>query len=313
MHIVYFGTADFAVPSLQSLLTHPEVFDVIAVVSQPDRLVGRHQENQSSPVSIVARQSNLLLLQPENIDSSFLKTLHKLQADLFIVAAYGRILPRQVIEMPKLGSINLHGSLLPKYRGASPIQTAILEGETETGVTLILMDEKMDHGPILATTIENIKEDDDYLSLTGRLSEAAAGLLVESLPMLADRTLLPQEQNHELATFTKMIRKEDALINWTTANAWRIERQIRAYRPWPGVRFDWITRNNKKVRTALLRAEIIHANGQTPGTVIETKDGLPAVVVMNDEAVQLIAVQPEGRRAMSGTDFLHGYPPPKLI
>jgi len=311
--IVYFGTADFAVPPLQSLLACPENFDVVAVVSQPDRPAGRHRERLPSPVSAMVQRSKLPLLQPESVDLPFLEALRGLRADLFVVAAYGRILPRQVLEMPKLGSVNLHGSLLPKYRGASPIQSAILDGETETGVTLILMDEKMDHGPILATAIETIREDDDYLSLAGRLSEAAAGLLTDSLTRLADGTLHTQEQDHSLATFTKMIRKEDGLIDWTTADAWEVERRMRAYRPWPGIHFDWTTRNGHTVRTRLLATEVVHANGQTPGAVIETENGLPAVVVADDEAVLLVEVQPEGRRPMSGANFLRGYPPSETI
>jgi len=306
IRIVYFGTADFAVPPLQALLNQPEAFEVVAVVSQPDRPAGRKGELKASPVAAAARESGLDLLQPAKLDEKAIWALQELKADLFVVAAYGLIMPKAVLDIPEGGALNLHGSLLPKYRGASPIQNAILEGESETGVTLMMMDEKMDHGAILDVARVEIMEADDYLSLTGKLSEAAAGLLVESLPKYRAGELEPQEQDHDAATYTKILKKENGRIDWTQ-DAARIERQMRAYRPWPGT----FTEGDLKV----LDVEVMDAplpEGVASGTITKTEDCEPLVAAA-DRWLKLLEVQPPGKKPMSGADWLRGHPDIKSL
>jgi methionyl-tRNA formyltransferase len=301
LKIIYFGTADFAVPPLQALLNDQASFEVVAVVSQPDRPAGRKGELKASPVSAVARESGLDLFQPEKLDEKAIWTLQELEADVYVVAAYGLIMPHAVLDIPPGGALNLHGSLLPKYRGASPIQTAILEGETETGVTLMKMDAKMDHGAILDTVRVEIMETDDYLSLTGKLAEAAAGLLVEALPKYQDGELTAEEQDHDAATYTKILKKEDGRIDWNQP-ATRIERQIRAYRPWPGT----FTADHLKI----LAVEIKDAplpEGIAPGTITKTEDCEP-LVACADRWLKLEEVQPPSKKPMTGADWLRGHP-----
>ncbi len=300
--IVYFGTADFAVPPLQALLNDQGAFEVVAVVSQPDRPAGRKGELKASPVSAVARESALDLFQPEKLDEKAIWTLQELNADVYVVAAYGLIMPREVLDIPPGGALNLHGSLLPKQRGASPIQAAILEGETVTGVTLMKMDAKMDHGAILDMIRVAIDDSDDYLSLTGKLSEAAANLLVESLPKYHAGELTADEQNHEAATYTKILKKEDGRIDWSQP-ATRIERQLRAYRPWPGIFTE-----TDCLRLKLLSVEIMDAplpEDTKPGLVAKSEDCHP-LVACADRWLKLLEIQPEGKRAMSGQEFMNG-------
>jgi methionyl-tRNA formyltransferase len=303
--IVYFGTANFAVPPLIALLSRPEIFTIAAVVSQPDRPAGRQSQLKISPIVQLARKNNLALLQPEKITPEFITTLQKIKADLFAVAAYGLILPKKLLEIPSSGAVNLHGSLLPRYRGASPIQTCLLNGEMETGVTLISMDEKMDHGPIIASCLVPIADSDDYESLTKKLSEAAAELLVNSLPAFVSGQLKPQPQDHSSATFTKILKKEDGRINWNSS-AHQIERQILALRPWPGTFAEFNNRRIKILNVETLKTvptEIL----SFPGIIKKSEDNFPLVATA-DRWIKLLVVQPEGKKIMSGRDFLHGYP-----
>ncbi|MBU0625204.1 methionyl-tRNA formyltransferase [Patescibacteria group bacterium] len=302
--IVYFGTADFAVPPLQALLNQPAIFEIVGVVSQPDRPAGRKNQPKISPVATIAREKDLVLFQPEKLDKNAIQTLKELKADLFVVAAYGLILPKIVLTIPPGGAINLHGSLLPKYRGASPIQTAILNGETKTGVTLILMDEKMDHGPIIDSAQVTIDKIDDYQSLTKKLSEAAANLLVETAPKYIAGKINPWPQEHATATYTERLKKEYGRINWQTS-AFQIERQIRAFSPWPGI-FTKLNDRRIKILTIEISTDKTASN-TIPGTITTTKNRHPQVATA-DYWIKLIEVQPEGKKPISGRDFLHGYP-----
>ncbi len=305
LRIVYFGTAPFAVPPLQALLDEPARFDVVAVVSQPDKPVGRKGEVTASPVSMLARQNEVTLLQPRTLkDDDIFSTLAALKADVFIVAAYGKIIPRRILDLPRIAPLNLHGSLLPKYRGASPIQTAILGGEKTTGVSLMVMDEEVDHGPVISTVEVTITEGDTHETLEATLGEAAAGLLIDCLEKFVNDEIPPTPQDHEKATFTKILDREDGLVRWSKEDAPRICRKIRAYYPWPGAYFVW-KKDGVNMRVKIIAADPI---GTTlpPGTCFALADGTPAIAAASG-GVALLEVQPEGKKLMPGKAFANGH------
>jgi len=307
--LIYFGTGDFAVPPLRALVGAPELFDVAAVVSQPDRPAGRKGKEKPSPVSAFARERGLKLLQPETLkDEAVAAELAEFGADVFVLASYGQIVPRALLDIPRRSALNLHGSLLPKYRGASPIQTAILENEAATGVTLMLMDDKVDHGPTLSCLVVEIDPDDDYPSLTDKLAEAAAQLIVEDLPKFMTGEIEPHGQEHESATFTRILKKEDGRIDWQNEGAERIERKVRAYTPWPGT-FTTFKRKNGDLDVKVLWVETLGRpeRDMESGQVVKSDDGYP-IVVAERGAVKLLEVQPVGKRPMAGDAFLRGYP-----
>lgn len=303
--VIYFGTAPFAVPALRAL-TEDTRFRVDLVVSQPDKRSGRKGELKESAVTAFARGQNLDLYQPASLkDGNATSLLGELGADVFVVAAYGKIIPQTILDIPKIASLNLHGSILPKYRGASPIQTAIWEGEENTGVTLMQMDAKMDHGPLYATVSVAIASDDTYTSLEEKMGNASAGLLTDNLAGITDRSIEAKKQDHDTATFTKILTREDGKIDWATEDAARIERKIRAFNPWPGCYTTWhhdsTTSRLKILKVAVSNEESAHVSPY------KNTDGYPSVLTVAGEIV-LLEVQPEGKRSMSGIEFLRGYP-----
>ncbi|MEY4744208.1 MAG: hypothetical protein RL272_153 [Candidatus Parcubacteria bacterium] len=307
LRIVYFGTANFAVPPLKALFGAKGEARVVAVVTKQDKPVGRKGGIQSSPVAKAAREAGIEPLMPPTLKTDDVRgRLADLRADLFVVAAYGKIVPKAILDLPRLGCVNLHGSLLPKYRGASPIQAAIAAGESQTGVTLMRMDEQVDHGPILATFAAPIEPSDTYGTLETKLAGAAAELLAEHLGDIASGRLVPIEQRHEDATFTSIIGREDGFVRWGEADAESIERRFRAFDPWPGLYAVWM-RGGKPLRLKLIDVHATqNATGASPGTVFIGEKGVPAVAAKKG-AVQLIQVQPEGKKPMPGTSFLNGY------
>lgn len=307
LRIVYFGTANFAVPPLKALLSARNAATVVAVVTQPDKPAGRSGEVTASPVARVAREAGVTLLQPAKIKVDAVRDeLAALNADLFVVAAYGKIIPMDILALPRLGCINLHGSLLPKYRGASPIQAAIAAGEPGTGVALMFMDEQVDHGPVLATVAVPIDPQDTYASLEAKMADAAAELLVSHLDDLAAGNLEPREQDHDAATFTSIIGREDGFVRWADVDAPAVERLRRAFDPWPGIYATW-TRSGKPMRIKLLDVCASEGRpGAAPGTVWTNDAGEP-VVAAKDGGVRLLMVQPEGKKPMTGVAFLNGY------
>lgn len=315
LSIVYFGTAEFAVAPLLALLADKERFVVTAVVTQPDRQ-GNRGKVARSPVAKVADAHGIPVLQPESLkdpesgsgaDEQIVMTLSELQADLFVVAAYGLIVPQAVLDVPTYGALNLHGSILPKLRGASPIQTAILDGLEETGVTLMQMDAKMDHGPAIAEVRVPITPTDDSPSLTAKLSDAAAKELVPKIHAFCSGELLPTEQDHDAATFCRMITKEDGRIDWSQ-DAARIERMTRAYRPWPGAYTEWQREGAEPLRLKVLAAAVREGgNGMPPGTVTVADDGMPVVATGNG-LLALLKVLPAGKKEMDGSAFVNGFP-----
>lgn len=307
LRIVYFGTSRFAVPPLQTLLRQPELFQVVAVVTQPDQPVGRKQTMTACPVAAAAREHGLLTLTPTRLkDESLLAELAALAPDYFVVAAYGRLIPAVMLALPRCGSVNLHGSLLPAYRGASPMQAALAAGETQTGVTLMGVDEEMDHGAIFSSVIVPIEDGDDFTSLETKMAEAGAALLERDLPRLAAGDLTGVAQDHAAATFTKIIKKEDGLIDWTARPAVEIRNLARAYAVWPGV-FTYWNRRSQYLRLFVRQAGLTQKpSGLEAGTVFRDTDGVPAVAAA-DGAVRLEVIQLEGKPAMPGRQFLNGY------
>jgi methionyl-tRNA formyltransferase len=299
--IIFFGTPDFAVPTLKTLLGGPD--RVVAVVTQPDRRRGRGQKVFPSPVKEVAQGQSIQVFQPERArDEGFQKQLHELRPDLFVVVAYGQILPQGLLDIPEQGSVNVHASLLPKYRGAAPIAWAILRGEEVTGVTTMMMDAGMDTGDILLQAETPVGEKETFKTLHDRLASLGAHLLSDTMAGLKAGSLSPRPQEHLKATYAPMIKKEDGHIDWSKG-APDIDRLIRAFNPWPGAFSLWEGR--------LLRiygGEIRRGNPDgKPGTVvwlgsdfIEVKTGKDSFVIRE--------VQLEGGKRMSVKDFLPGHP-----
>lgn len=305
IRIVYFGTAPFAVPALKALGSATGLCEVVGVVSQPDKPAGRQNRLTSSPVAAQARELGLHLLQPKTLkDDAAREAIAALRPDAIIVAAYGKIIPKAILELPRLGCLNLHGSLLPKYRGASPIQAAILEGEKKTGVSLMLMDELVDHGPVIAAARLAIAPDDTHASLEIKLGDLAADLLRQNLEAYAEGRLQGRTQAHEAASFTKILGREDGLVDWSIEDAARIGRKLRAYTPWPGIAALW-PRGDKILRLKILETRAMEAATQ-PGKVFLSPDGFPAVGAA-DGAVVLVSLQLEGKTPVSGKQFLAGY------
>ena len=294
------GTPEFSGPILNSLL---ERYNVIAVVTQPDKKVGRKQVLTHSPVKKIALANKIEVSQPEKIkgNAEFIKHIKEINPDLIVVAAYGFILPKKILEIPKFGLINVHASLLPKYRGASPIQTAILNGEKETGVTIMLVNEKMDEGDILAQKTITITNNDNFKNLHDKLSILGSNLLLETLPKWLNKKIKPQKQDQSQASYCKLITKEDGKIDWHKS-AIGIERQILALNPWPGTFAKW---DNKKIK--LLKVKLLNdSNKNSAGGIFKVNDGLG--VYCGQGALEILELQLEGKKAMSAKEFLNGYP-----
>lgn len=269
--IIFIGTPEFGAIILEKLVLAN--YKPVLVITNPDEPVGRKQVLTPPPVKLIAQKYGIPVIQKLEI---------KENPDLIIVAAYGKIIPKEILNTAKYGAINVHPSLLPKYRGASPIQTAILNGDKKTGVTIMLMDEKMDHGPILMNKEFGIMNNDSYKTLSEKLANMGAVLLIETIPRYLDREITPKEQEHSKATFTKIIKKDDGLIDWSKKPE-DIERQIRAFNPWPGS-FTFVEKNGKKLRVKILEAEVL------------------------DNKLVIKKVQPEGKKEMPYEEYLLGYP-----
>lgn len=305
--IVFMGTPDFAVPSLRALLQAG--YRVAAVVTQPDRPKGRKREPVPPPVKLAALEHGIPVLQPEKLRApEAIADVLACRPDLIVTAAYGQILPKAVLDAPRYGCINVHASLLPKYRGGAPIHRAIIEGETVTGVTIMYMAEGLDTGDIISRVEVPIAEDDDTGTLHDKLSEAGARLLVETLPSLLDGTARAVPQNDAEATYAPNLRREDEWIDWSRTSR-QIYNQVRGLRPWPvayttwngNVLKIWETRRPEPDGTAAPQAE----DGAVPGTVLRTgDDGIE--VRTGDGALWLTVVQPAGKKPMPAADFVRG-------
>ena len=299
------GTPDFAVPSLRLLCEESAAnnWTVVAVCTQPDRRAGRGKKLITSPVKAFAEGQGLTVLQPTSFrkQPEMVEAIRDLAPDLLVVAAYGLILPAAVLAIPQFGAVNVHSSLLPAYRGASPITAALLDGLAETGNSIMLMDKGMDTGPVLAQVRLPIEPDDTTATLSARLADLGAQALVETLPgwLAGDIAPVPQDQLPGEVSSCRLIRKEDGAIDWTLS-AVEIERRTRAYAPWPSAFTEW---NGGVFK--IWQAEAIEG-GASPGCVVQIDAG---VAVGTGEGLLLLqTVQPAGKRAMDIRSFLNGAP-----
>jgi methionyl-tRNA formyltransferase len=297
VRVVYFGTPDFAVPSLRALVG--EGFDVVGVVTRPDKPTGRHRSRATpSPVKVAALADDLPVLQPERpSEPDFVARMRELAPDLSIVAAYGHILPQALLDVPRAGSVNVHASLLPALRGAAPIQRAILEGLTETGITIMQMDAGMDSGPILHQVATPVAEDETGGELTERLAELGAEALIEALTLMDEGGLVPRPQDHAKATFAPKIKREEERLDWT-ARAEAVARKVRAFDPRPGA---WSSCRGRELK--LFGAGPAAGSGAA-GLVLRADDAL--VVACGTGAVSVTEIQPAGRARMSARAFVNG-------
>jgi methionyl-tRNA formyltransferase len=304
LRILFMGTAELACASLRALLASDQ-FDVLAVVTQPDRPKGRQLKPQPSPVKIIAVDRGLPLLQPERArDADFVSRLLALAPELIVVAAYGQLLPPSILELPKYGCVNVHASLLPKYRGAAPIQWAILNNEPETGVTIMKMSAGLDTGDILTQKATPIGSDETTAQLHERLAILGAELLVATLPALVAGAIHPTPQDDAAATHARKISREDGRINWSDP-ATAVRNRIRAFTPWPGAYAD-LTLHGKPRLVKFWRGVVEPIQGQ-PGQVLQA-DRNALVVACRKDALRIEELQVEGGRKMKAAEFLAGHP-----
>jgi methionyl-tRNA formyltransferase len=299
MRVVFLGSGSFAIPSLQALLAAGH--DVAGVVTQPDREKGRGRELAPPPLKPLAAERGLKILQPRRVrDPEAVAALEALAPDVQVVVAYGQILPRRVIDVAPRGTVNVHGSLLPRYRGAAPVQWAIVNGETETGVTTMLIDEGLDTGPMLLSRATPVGDEETAGALEARLAVIGGELLVETLRRMESGTLAPTPQDPAQATLARIIKKEDGVLDWTLSAA-ALARRVRGFHPWPGAQTKVRGRDLR-----ILRARAEPGADATPGTLLAAdRDGL-LVAASEASALRLLEVQPESRAPMTGAAFARG-------
>jgi methionyl-tRNA formyltransferase len=297
------GTAQLAVASLEALAALPDC-SVVAVVTQPDKPRGRELKLQPSPVKEFAVRAQLPVLQPERArHEAFVQELRQLQPDLIVVAAFGQILPPAILELPPFGCLNVHTSLLPKYRGAAPIQWAILDGETETGVTIMKMDAGLDTGDILTQESTPIRPEDNSQTLHDRLAAIGAELLVKTIRSHLARAIVPRPQPAEGATYARKITKEDGRLDWTQRGRvlWN---RIRALTPWPGA-FTHFAAQPQPQLLKIWQAEIAERTG-APGEILQA-DKTGIIVACGTGSLRVTSLQREGGRRLTAQEFLTGH------
>jgi len=301
MRIVFMGTPDFAATSLDALLKSND--SVVGVVTQPDRPKGRGQVLTPSPVKLLAQQEQIPLLQPLKMKNpEFLMALSEWKPDLVAVAAFGRILPPAILSLPPLGCINVHGSLLPKYRGAGPIQWAIINGETETGITTMLMDEGMDTGAMLLQESFPITSEDTAGTLSSRLAELGGKLLVETIARLKAGTLVPQQQDSSRATLAPLLKKEDGAIDWALP-AIALANRVRGLTPWPGA----YTTVAGDERWTIWRAVALPGPVTEPPGVVVSMTADAIHVATGEGILAVMELQPANSRRMTVSQYLAGH------
>jgi len=301
MKIIFMGTPEFAVPALERLIAGG--YEVAAVYTQPDKAAGRGRAMEEPPVKKTALQHKLTVLQPENFKSSETKRqLFELKPDAVVVAAFGQILPRSVLEIPAFGCLNIHPSLLPKYRGVAPVPAAILNGDEFTGVSIMLMDKGIDTGPVLTSVHVPVFPQDTTETLMQKLANTSAQLLLDTLPGWFRKEITPQPQNNDEASYTKMLTKEAGEIDWKLP-AVQIWRQVRAYQPWPGSYTRWQGKQLKILETVPLIGE---GTGEA-GTVLAVNKNEAAFGISTGDGILAVKkVQLEGKKAVTADEFLRG-------
>jgi methionyl-tRNA formyltransferase len=298
--LIYFGTPAFAVPTLRALLesTHR----VVALVSQPDRPSGRGQHVAPTPTKQVALEAGVPILQPVKLrDEAFLATIASYEADLGVVAAYGRILPDSLLRIPRLGMINVHGSLLPKYRGAAPVHRAVIAGEETTGITIMRVVAELDAGAMLAVATRPIGSDETSVEVEHDLAEIGARALVDVVNRLARGPIVETPQDDALATYAPKLEKSEGPINWDLPGR-DIHNRVRGLQPWP-----MASTTVQGVRYVIHRTQLTdQISDAPPGTIVEASRDILSVVSGDGKVLRILAIQPEGRRAMTVREFLSG-------
>lgn len=300
LKIIFAGTPDFSVPPLESLIASGH--RLVAVYTQPDRPAGRGRKLAASPIKSLAQAHDIPVFQPKNFkEETALQELESHGADLMVVVAYGLILPRRVLDAPRLGCINIHASLLPRWRGAAPIQRAILAGDTESGVTIMEMEEGLDTGPMLLKKSCPISHKDTGGSLHDTLSRLGAEALMEALPGIGDGSLTAEVQDDTLANYAHKLNKSEALIDWGRS-AEELDRQVRAFNPWPVAQTEF----GGKVLRIWEAEPLQNGGGGSPGAVLATcREGVD--VATGEGVLRIRTLQMPGKRAMSAADFLNAH------
>jgi len=302
LKIVFMGTPDFSVPTLQSLIDSDH--SVTAVLTQPDRPKGRGNRVVAPPVKMLAQQHAIPVLQPQRVKApEILRQLEELAPDAIVAIAYGQILPQSILDIPRLGCVNVHASLLPKYRGAAPFQWAIIRGETETGVTTMLMDKGMDTGDMLLQQTIPIEAEDTAATLHDRLARIGADVLMRTLQGLEDGSLRPTPQNDAEATYAPLLKKHDGLVDWQKTAA-EIANAVRGMSPWPGAYTHF---QGKRIK--LLRVQVA-AEAETTaeaGTVVALDQQHGPLIATGSGQLRILEIQPQNKKPMRCSDFCRGY------
>lgn len=302
--IIFFGSSSFSSAILETIL---KKYNVAAVVTQPERIAGRNKEIVQTAVSETASKRGLLTFKPEVLkDQRFRESLAAVGSDMFVVLAYGKIIPKDILNLAKKGAINIHPSLLPKYRGPSPIHAVLLNGDAQTGVSIILMDEQMDHGPVLIQRAIPIAVQDKFPELEAKLCKLSQEMIIEALDRLVTGSIQPKEQNHADATFCKIITKEDGKIDWSETKD-KIYNKFRAFVLWPGI---WTTWSGKILKiTNCAPSAIALGNpreGISPPGTVRIGSG-KILMSCSNGSLEILELQLEGRRRMQAQEFLNGH------
>jgi len=298
MKIIFFGTSIFAVPSLEALIKSKH--EVLVSVTQPDRPKGRSGIPSPPPVKQAAKKYNIKILQPERLDQQFFDKIRSLEADLLVVVAYGHILKKELLDIPRICSVNVHASLLPKYRGAAPINRAIINGETKTGITIIRMNERLDEGDIISSSEVNIDPDDNSLSLGEKLSREGSQLLLKTIENIKNDIVDFKKQDPLRASYARKLSKEEGLIDWQD-EAVRIHNKVRGLLPWPSAYTHY---GNKILK--ILKTETLGQKTGNSGEIIKA-EGDDFIVGTGLGAIKILELQLEGSKSMDAASFLRGH------
>lgn len=298
--IIFFGTPRFSEIILDSLINNH--FDIIGIFTKPDQKVSRQQEWQKTPVKILAEKNGIPVFEPVKLDIAAIEQIKKLSPDIIVVAAYGKIIPQEILDIPKFGSLNVHPSLLPEFRGSSPIQNVLLAGKKETGTTIMLMDAGVDTGDILNQKKIPINESEKLPELSEKLARLSAKLLLETIPSWIAGKINPQKQNNDKATSCRLIKKEDGQINWRE-DAKSIYNRFRAFYPWPGISTNW---NGKKIK--LIKISLLENNTEKKYQTGEVFKHNSLVAIQTSKGfVVLKDLQIEGKPITKSINFINGY------
>lgn len=300
LKIIFFGTPEFSVPFLNALTADP-AFEVMSVVTRPDEEAGRGRSLTPPPIKVAAEAAGIPVYQPSTLKSDeVLAALSAMRADAFVVFAYGRIIPKAVLDLPRLGCVNVHPSLLPKYRGPSPMQSAIRNGDANTGITIMRLDEGMDTGPLLSSIEIGLDDNETLETLTKKVEEQGPPLLVDTLKRLDAGLIVPVPQDNARATVCKLLTRDDGRIDWSHPLS-DIERMVRAYKGWPGT---WTTWNGSRLK--IHEVAPVDFTAELPPGTVSAKDGR-LFVDCADGTLSVLTIQSEGKPSMSASAFLRGY------